>query len=385
MKYIGILGSTGSIGTQTLEVVSRQPNDFKIEYLSSNRNVKLLSEQAIQTNASTVCIADESCKEELQHLLKGKSVEILAGRNALIELAGNNSVDLMVNGLVGAPGMEPTVSAIRSGVDVALSNKESLVMAGLLINSLLVKHNVKLYPIDSEHSAIWQCLVGEDVSQIYRLILTGSGGPFRSRPIEEFSSITKAEALNHPNWDMGPIITIDSATMMNKGLEVIEAHWLFKIHPENIDIVVHPQSIIHSMVEFMDGSTKAQLGLPSMKIPIQYALNYPNHTGTKWDNLDLTQIGKLTFEKPDIQKFKCISLAYEALKSGDSYPVVLNVANDLIVQAFLDEKIGFTDIPILIESAMNSHEIIKQPDLEAIEFLTDWTKQFAENKIRKNL
>ncbi|MBC8213564.1 MAG: 1-deoxy-D-xylulose-5-phosphate reductoisomerase [Candidatus Marinimicrobia bacterium] len=383
MKKIGILGSTGSIGTQTLEVVRRQPTDFSVEYLSSNRNVKLLAEQAIQTGASIVCIADESYKEELQNLLNGNSVEIIAGRKALIELAGNNSIDLMVNGLVGAPGMEPTISAIRNGIDVALSNKESLVMAGELINSLLEKHNVKLYPIDSEHSAIWQCLIGEKVSQIHRLILTGSGGPFRTKPVEQFSRITKADALNHPNWDMGAKITIDSATMMNKGLEVIEARWLFDMPPNKIDIVVHPQSIIHSMVEFYDGSVKAQLGLPSMKIPIQYALNYPNHTGTKWDNLDLTKIGNLTFEKPDLPKFKCIKLAYDALQLGDSYPIVLNVANDTVVQAFLDEKVSFTDIPNFIESAMDTHKVIKKPDLEDIEDLTDWTQQFTQNLIRK--
>ena len=372
MKRIGILGSTGSIGTQTLEVVDQHPEMFKIEYLTANSNVDLLCRQALKYNPKTICIGDESnykvCKDNLNN-----SINILFGDLGLNETAKIDNIDLMVNGLVGSIGMSPTINGIKAGVDIALANKESMVMAGELINNLQKKYNVKIFPMDSEHSAIWQCLKGEDYQQIRRLILTGSGGPFRKKPIEEFYNITKSDALKHPNWKMGKKITIDSATMMNKGLEVIEAYWLFNIPVDQIDIIIHPQSIIHSLVEFNDGSVKGQLGIPDMKIPIQYAMTYPNHLGPTWEQLDLTSIQSLTFEQMDINKFPCIKLAYDALKSKGSAPAVLNVANDETVAAFLSDKIYFYQIPDIIKYALDYHQYIDNPDLKDIENIIDET------------
>ena len=379
MKELSILGSTGSIGTQTIDVIQNMSDKFSVKYLSTYQNIELIIKQAKILKPSAICIVDSTKLKDLNSSLSG--IEILHGRNGLLELSSRSDIDLVVNGLVGAPGMEPTVNAIKAGVDVALSNKESLVMAGEYINALLSKHNVKLFPVDSEHSAIWQCLVGEKLDQVKRLILTGSGGPFRELAKTKFNEITKSQALQHPNWSMGNKITIDSATMMNKGLEVIEARWLFNFGPDEIDIVVHPQSIIHSMVEFNDGSVKAQLGLPDMKIPIQYAITYPNHLKTDWESLNLVDIGKLTFEAPDLEKFRCIKLAYDALEAGGSNSIALNLANDLVVYKFLNDKIKFVDIPALIESAIDSHPKIKHPDLNDIKELTKWTNQFFEGKL----
>ena len=381
MKNIGILGSTGSIGTQTLDVIDSMPNKYNVKYLTANYNVKNLAQQAVKYNPETVCIVQENLKEELASYLQNTDIEITAGRNALIEISRKNNIDLVMNGLVGAAGMEPTIEAIKNGVDVALSNKESMVMAGGIINELLKMNKCNLFPVDSEHSAIWQCLQGENNNEIKRIILTGSGGPFRTRNKETFDRITLNEALKHPNWDMGKKITIDSATMMNKGLEVIEAYWLFKLTIDQIDIIVHPESIIHSMVEFIDGSVKAQLGTPNMKIPIQYSLTYPNHALNEEDKLNLTKIGKLNFEEPDLQKFPCIKLAYEALESGGTSPIVLNIANDNIVDAFLKEKITFNQIPQLIESAISSHEWSKIVTIETISYLTDWTNNFINTQV----
>ena len=381
MKSIGILGSTGSIGTQTLEVIDALPGKFKVKYLTSNQNTELLGEQAIKYNPDTVCIANEDKRDELETILAGTNINITSGRNALLETAGRNDVNLVMNGLVGAIGMEPTIAAVQAGVDVALSNKESMVMAGGIINELLKKHSGNLFPVDSEHSAIWQCLTGEKIDQVKRIILTGSGGPFRTKPKEEFSLITREEALQHPNWDMGNKITIDSATLMNKGLEVIEAFWLFNLNADQIDIVVHPQSIIHSMVEFVDGSVKAQLGVPDMKLPIQYALTYPDHYSADWENLDLAEIGELTFEKPDFDKFPCIQLAYDALEKGGTFPVVLNVANDEVVRAFLNDHIPFIQISQLISEALDQHEFIDNPDLNTISEISKWTTDYIHEQI----
>ena len=364
MKKIGILGSTGSIGTQTLEVIDKNSGKYQVDFLSAKTNAKLLCEQAKKYNVKTICILDEShfdfCKRKLPES------EILFGRKGLLSLASNNQIDLMVNALVGSSGMQPTVNAINSGVDVALSNKESMVMAGSYINDLCDKNNVEIFPMDSEHSAIWQCLRGESMDQINKIILTGSGGPFRTKPIKDFDNIQLEDALKHPNWDMGKKITIDSATMMNKGLEVIEAYWLFKVPIEKIEIIVHPQSIVHSLVEFIDGSIKAQLGLPDMKIPIQYALSYPNHENIKWEALDLSKIKLLTFESPDLKKFPCIKLAYDAIKKGGSHPVALNVANDIVVESFLNRDISFNQIPKFIKTAIEHHSYINSPDLNDI-------------------
>ena len=381
MKSIGILGSTGSIGTQTLDVIDALPGKFQIKYLTSNQNTELLGEQALKFNPDTVCIAVEEKRAELETILTGTDINITSGRNALLEIAGRDDIDLVMNGLVGATGMEPTIEAVQAGVDVALSNKESMVMAGGIINGLLKKHSGNLFPVDSEHSAIWQCLTGENIDQVKRIILTGSGGPFRTKLIEEFSQITREQALQHPNWDMGNKITIDSATMMNKGLEVIEAHWLFNLNADQIDIIIHPQSIIHSMVEFVDGSVKAQMGVPDMKLPIQYALTYPKHYHADWVILDLTEIGELTFEKPDFEKFPCIQLAYDALKEGGTFPVVLNVANDEVVNAFLNDYIPFIQIPQLITEALDQHEFFENPDLETISEISKWTTDYIYEQI----
>ena len=381
MKKIGILGSTGSIGTQTLQVIDHLSGEFDIKYLTAHQNVHLLVEQALKYQPDTVCIVNEKKRGELEDCLSGSNISIISGMAALLELSQRNDVDLVMNSLVGAAGMEPTIEIIKAGVDVALSNKESLVMAGGIINDLLKQNSGNLFPVDSEPSAIWQCLVGEKNNQINKVILTGSGGPFREKPLTDFTNITCKDALQHPNWTMGNKITIDSATMMNKGLEVIEAHWLFEIGVDQIDIVVHPQSIIHSMVEFVDGSIKAQLGMPDMKIPIQYALTYPDRCSSNWETLDLVEIGNLTFEKPDMKKFPCIRLAYESLNEGGTFPVVLNVANEEVVAAFLNNYIPFTDIPNLIENALNEHEFINTLEMRTIFEISQWTVNFIHEEI----
>jgi len=381
IKKLTILGSTGSIGENALRVVRAHQEKFDLIGISAHSNYQRLIEQAREFHPRAVCIANEQYAESVKEALADTEIEIYNGRTGLLELAARDDANLLLNGLVGTPGMEPTITAIEHGVYVALSNKESLVMAGDLINRSLAKHKVKLFPVDSEHSAIWQCLVGEDSSQIRRLILTGSGGPFRTTPMEQFNQLTVEEALNHPNWNMGNKITIDSATMMNKGLEVIEAHWLFDIAPDAIDIVVHPQSIIHSMVEFVDGSVKAQLGVPDMKVPIQYALMYPEHAPADWERLDLASLGQLTFEEPDLEKFRSIALAYKSLDSGGSSPAVLNVANETAVYAFLDRKISFDQIPVLVEEAIENHEHVAHPSLENLLELEEWTKSFISAKL----
>jgi len=379
MKKISILGSTGSIGVNALNVVDNQRDDFNVIGLSAYKNSKLLVEQVKKYEPEFVSIVDAEAAHRLEQELGTFDVKILKGREGLLELSSYGNVDLMLNALVGSSGMEPTINAIRSKVDVALSNKESLVMAGSIITNLANKTNVKIYPVDSEHSAIWQCLVGEDTKEINKIILTGSGGPFRELPIEKFNTITLDQALNHPNWEMGKKITIDSATMMNKGLEVIEAQWLFNMPTEKIKIVIHPQSIIHSMVEFKDKSIKAQLGLPDMKIPIQYALTYPSHCETDWDELDLTEIQSLTFEKPDFIKFPCMKLAFDVLNTGGTAPAVLNVANEQAVYRFLNQEINFNEIPSIIEIACEKHEFVSDPSIDDILNIEKWSTDFVKS------
>ena len=379
MKKISILGSTGSIGVNALNVVDNHRDDFNIIGLSAYKNSNLLVEQVKKYEPEFVSIVDAEAAHRLEQELGTFDVKILKGREGLLELSSYGNVDLMLNALVGSSGMEPTINAIRSKVDVALSNKESLVMAGSIITNLANKTNVKIYPVDSEHSAIWQCLVGEDTKEINKIILTGSGGPFRELPIEKFNTITLDQALNHPNWEMGKKITIDSATMMNKGLEVIEAQWLFNMPTEKIKIVIHPQSIIHSMVEFKDKSIKAQLGLPDMKIPIQYALTYPSHCETDWDELDLTEIQSLTFEKPDFIKFPCMKLAFDVLNTGGTAPAVLNVANEQAVYRFLKQEINFNEIPSIIEIACEKHEFVSDPSIDDILNIEKWSTDFVKS------
>ena len=375
-KKLSILGSTGSIGENTLLVADNLGEQIDILYLSANRNVKRLIDQAQNYHPKAVAIVDEEAGKEVTGALNNQ-IEVLTGREGLLELAGRDDVDIVLNGLVGSAGMEPTLRSVEAGVDVALSNKESLVMAGSIINEAKQKSGAKIFPVDSEHSAIWQCLAGEDMADVRKIILTGSGGPFRTKNVETFINITPKEALNHPNWDMGNKITIDSATMMNKGLEVIETYWLFGLKADEIDIVVHPQSIIHSMVEFADRSIKAQLGVPDMKIPIQYALTYPRHSAAQWEELDFIKTGQLTFEAPDLEKFPCIKLAYEALRAGGSTPAVLNVANEQAVYNFLDGEIKFTEIPAIIEKACAEHHYIAEPTLEDLLELEIWATNFV--------
>ncbi len=375
-KNLSVLGATGSIGINALNVVRSYPDLYRIRYLSAHSQADKLIEQALEFLPDAVSIGAPDQFQKVRNALPG--IEVLQGRAGLLEIAGRDDVDTMLNGLVGSAGMEPTIKSIQAGVNIALSNKESLVMAGDYINGLLKEHAVNLYPVDSEHSAIWQCLTGESQEDIKRLLITGSGGPFRTLPIESFNNITVAQALKHPNWVMGRKITIDSATMMNKGLEVIEARWLFHLPASKIDIVVHPQSIIHSMVEFLDGSVKAQLGIPDMKIPIQYALSYPRHLKQDWEHLDLAKVGTLTFEEPDLDKFRCIQLAFDALEQGGSVPVVLNVANEEAVYRFLDGEISFNAIPELITKAIDAHEFLEHPNLDDILALEQWTQAFIK-------
>ncbi|MCH7763504.1 MAG: 1-deoxy-D-xylulose-5-phosphate reductoisomerase [Candidatus Marinimicrobia bacterium] len=375
-KRLSILGSTGSIGENTLKVCHNLGDEIEIVYLTANKNADKLIEQINVFHPKAVVIVEDSLGKYVKQNVS-KSIDVLVGRKGLLEIAGRNDVDIVMNGLVGSAGMEPTIRSLDAGVNVALSNKESLVMAGSVIESIKVKTGAKIFPVDSEHSAIWQCLTGEDLSDVRRIILTGSGGPFRLRDVNTFSEITPKEALNHPNWDMGNKITIDSATMMNKGLEVIEAKWLFGLKANQIEIVVHPQSIIHSMVEFSDGSIKAQLGVPDMKIPIQYSLTYPRHVEAGWETLDLVKINNLTFEAPDLDKFPCIKLAYDAMESGGSTPAVLNVANEQAVYKFLEGRIQFTDIPKIIEKACAVHNWVAEPTLNEILDLELWATDFV--------
>ena len=379
MKKISILGSTGSIGVNALNVIRKIPEKFQVMHLTGNMNTEEMIAQGKEFLPASITMVDIQAAEIVEKALKGLSIEIYSGRDKLLDLAGDKDVDLLLNALVGSSGMEPTLKALENGVDVALSNKESLVVAGDIIYSAMKKSGANLFPVDSEHSAIWQCLFGEVKEDIEKIILTGSGGPFRTRAIDSFSTVTKSDALNHPNWEMGQKITIDSATMMNKGLEVIEAYFLFNLEIPQIEIIVHPQSIIHSMVQFKDGSIKAQLGVPDMKIPIQYALTYPRHLPSKWERLDFKTIGDLTFEAPNFERFPCIKLAYDVLEKMGTAPAVLNFANDYCVYRFLREEIKFTDIPRIIEDALGNHSWLKNPKLEDIKNLDYWTKDFVNN------
>ena len=376
-KRISILGSTGSIGVNTLKVARHLKNEIEVVSLSCNKNIELLIKQVQIFNPKTISILNEDSYYKIKDKLASYNIEILKGRQGLIELSSRNNIDLLMNGLVGASGMEPTLCAINNGIDVALSNKESLVMAGNLIKKAMEKSGSKLFPVDSEHSAIWQCLVGEDLNDVSRLILTGSGGPFINRDIDTFNEVTVQEALNHPNWDMGRKITIDSATMMNKGFELIEAFWLFDLSYDKIDIVVHPQSIIHSMVEFKDSSIKAQMGVPDMKVPIQYALTYPRHIKSPWKKLDFFKCKDLTFKKPDYKRFPCLLLAIEALKNLGTSGTALNLSNDYSVQRFLNKEIKFTQIAEINKMSMKNHKWIEKPSLEDISKLDVWIKNFV--------
>lgn len=364
LKKIAILGSTGSIGTQALEVIGQHPDRFEVSLLTAQNNADLLIEQAGQFRPEEVVIGNETLKDKVLSALAPLGIRVYAGEDALIQIIGQSKAHTVLTALVGYSGLLPTLEAINTGKHIALANKETMVVAGELVATLATKRKVPIYPVDSEHSAIFQCLIGEEKNPIEKIILTASGGPFRGRKRDELVAVTKAQALRHPNWSMGAKITIDSATLMNKGLEVIEARWLFGLTSSQIEVVVHPQSIIHSMVQFQDGSIKAQMGLPDMRLPIQYALSYPERLTSEFPRFDFLQFPTFTFEAPDVDTFHCLSLAYQAMEKGGNLPCIVNAANEIAVAAFLEEKIGFLDIPEVIEKTIQRIAFIQNPTLQ---------------------
>ena len=375
-ENISILGSTGSIGTQTLEVV-REIGGIKVSALTSNSNIDLLEVQAKEFKPELVCVMSEKKAIELKKRLSALNCEVVYGMEGLIAAAEISSADTVVNSVVGNIGLRPTVAAIKAGKNIALANKETLVTSGELVMKLLEENKVKMYPVDSEHSAIFQSLQGNDMNKIENIWLTASGGPCRGK--SDLSKVTLEDALNHPNWSMGRKITIDSATMMNKGLEVIEAKWLFNVDLDRIKVVVHPQSIVHSMVEYEDGAVIAQLGVPDMKVPIQYALTYPKRVKNNFPKLNFFEHNSLTFEKPDLKVFKCLALAFDAIKTGGTLPAVLNGANEIAVDKFLKGQVGFTDIPMLIEKAMSAYTVKYDYTLEDVLEADSFAREYVNN------
>jgi 1-deoxy-D-xylulose-5-phosphate reductoisomerase len=361
-KQIVILGSTGSIGTQALKVIEEHPDLYEAYALTANNQVELLAEQARKFMPAAVVIANEAKYLQLKEMLADLPIQVYAGADALCEIVEAKSIDVVLASMVGYAGLRPTMNAIRAGKTIALANKETLVVAGELINALAQQYKTPILPVDSEHSAIFQCL--EPGNALEKVILTASGGPFRKFTIEELQHVTKEQALKHPNWDMGAKITIDSATMMNKGFEVIEAKWLFGVRPDQIEVVVHPQSVIHSMVQFEDGAVKAQLGVPDMRLPIQYAFSYPQRIKASFDRLDFMKMTELTFEQPDIKRFRCLGLAYEALNRGGNMACILNAANEAVVAAFLKDRIPFLRMSEIIEETMAKVAFIQAPTYE---------------------
>lgn len=376
------MGSTGSIGTQALEVIEDQTDDFVVEVLTAYNNADLLIKQAIKHQPNAVVIGNDQKYEYVKEALSSEDVKVYAGTDALDSVVEMDTIDIVLAAMVGFSGLSSTVHSINAGKQIALANKETLVVAGEYITKLAHEKGVNIYPVDSEHSAIFQCMVGEFHNRIERIILTASGGPFRGKKAGDLLNITKAQALKHPNWDMGAKITIDSASLMNKGLEVIEAKWLFNLDSDQIDVVVHPQSIIHSMVEFEDGSIKAQMGLPDMRIPIQFALSYPNRLKSAFPRFSFADYPMLNFEKPDMETFRNLALAYEALKKGGNVPCVLNAANEIAVDAFLKDRIKFLQIPDLIEGCLDKVPFIKSPGLEDY-FETDKQTRILAKEIIK--
>ena len=383
MKKIAILGSTGSIGTQTLEVINSNKNIFKVELLTANSNFKLLAKQANKFNPKVVIINDVSSVDELSKLIKNPEIEILHGTESLNNFSKYCEIDLVVTAVVGKSGLLPTVNAINNNVDIALANKETLVVAGRQILNLLKKSKSKLLPVDSEHSAIFQCLNGEKKSNLEKIILTASGGPFRGKDLNFLKSVSKENALNHPNWEMGKKISIDSSSLMNKGLEVIEAKFLFDIDIKDIDVVIHPESIIHSMVQFNDGSIIAQLGEPDMRLPIQYALGYPERLNNSYKRYDFINSGSLNFEKPCYKTFNNLKLAFDAAEKEGNSPCILNAANEVVVSAFLEDKIKFLDMTYIIEESLNKISYIANPNLDQLIETDRLTREYTQEKIKK--
>ncbi len=380
-KQIAILGSTGSIGTQALQVIEEHPELYEAYVLTANNQVVLLAEQARKFMPAAVVIANEDKYLQLKELLADLPIQVYAGADALCEVVEAKPIDVVLASMVGYAGLRPTMNAIKAGKAIALANKETLVVAGELINELALQYHTPILPVDSEHSAIFQCL--EANNPLEKVILTASGGPFRTFSMEQLKYVTKAQALKHPNWDMGAKITIDSATMMNKGFEVIEAKWLFGVRPDQIEVVVHPQSIIHSMVQYEDGAVKAQLGMPDMRLPIQYAFSYPQRIKSSFDRLDFSQMKELTFEQPDTDRFRCLALAYEALNRGGNMACIVNAANEVVVSAFLQERIPFLQMSEIIEQAMDKVCFIKAPTYEDYVATDAEARRVAESLIGK--
>lgn len=381
MKRIAILGSTGSIGKQALDVIRENKDKFSAEILTSNNNYKLLIEQAIEFQPNAVVIANEEHYDIVRKALIDSDIKVFAGGDALEQVVGFETIDIVLTALVGFAGLKSTVSAIRAKKHIALANKETLVVAGELITQLAIENRVAILPVDSEHSAIFQCLSGEMGNRIEKLYITGSGGPFRGYNAEQLQHVTMQQALKHPTWNMGRKITIDSATLMNKGLEVIEAKWLFGVKSTQIDVVIHPQSIVHSLVQFEDGSIKAQMGLPDMKLPIQYAFSYPQRLRNDFKRFNFMEYRQLTFEEPDKKLFKCLQLAYDALEVGGNMPCILNAANEVAVEAFLNYRIPFSEIPMIVEMAMTEMDFISNPSFNDLFHVDKITRIFAEDGI----
>jgi 1-deoxy-D-xylulose-5-phosphate reductoisomerase len=363
VKRISILGSTGSVGTQALEVVRDHPATFKVVVLSALKNSELLIQQAKEFKPAIVVICDESKYNEVKNALSALNIKVLAGEAALSEVAAYEDSDVVLTALMGSVGLKPTIAAIKAGKNIALANKETLVVAGELITQLAVAHQVKILPVDSEHSAIFQCLVGEEQNEIEKIYLTASGGPFLGKTKDFLSTVKKEQALKHPNWVMGAKITIDSASLMNKGLEVIEARWLFNLDVDQIDVIVHPQSIVHSLVQFTDGSMKAQMGVPDMKLPIQYALNYPDRLKNNFKRFNFLDYPNFSFQKADMETFRNLDLAFTSLRKGGNMPCILNAANEIVVEAFLKDKIGFLQMSEVIEQCMEEISFVEKPQL----------------------
>ena len=381
-KRVAILGSTGSIGTQTLDVIRQHSDWFTVEVLTAQHNWELLVAQALEFKPNAVVIGNEDHYSKVKEALSGEPIKVFAGQKAIAQVVEMDTIDLVLTALVGYAGLIPTVHAIRAGKQIALANKETLVVAGELITALAKQHGVNIYPVDSEHSAIFQCLVGEFHNPIEKIILTASGGPFRGKDKAYLASVTREQALKHPNWDMGAKITIDSASLMNKGLEVIEAKWLFGLKTEQIEVVVHPQSIVHSLVQFEDGSIKAQLGLPDMRIPIQFALSYPDRLKSNFERFNFANYPQLTFEQPDLKTFRNLQLAFDALAAGGNAPCVLNAANEIAVAAFLNKQVGFLEMSDLIEETLTRSEFIARPQLEDYIDTDRKAREFTENLLK---
>lgn len=380
-KRIAILGSTGSIGTQALEVIRQHPNNFEVEVLTANNNIDLLVKQAKEFKPNTIVIGNESKYNDLVNAISTLEIKVYAGKDAISQIVEMDTIDIVLTAMVGYSGLLPTINAIKSGKIIALANKETLVVAGEIIQKLAIQNRASIRPVDSEHSAIFQCLVGEERNAIEKIYLTASGGPFIGKDIDFLKTVSKGDALKHPNWDMGAKVSIDSASMMNKGLEAMEARWLFGLNPDQIEVVVHPQSIVHSAVQFEDGSVKAQMGVPDMKLPILYAFGFPERIKTNFKRFSFWDYPQLTFEKPDLKSFRNLALAFEAMHKCGNMPCILNAANEIAVEAFLQDQVGFCEMTDIIEKSMNNIAYIKQAKLDDLIQTDRETREYTKSII----